>query len=186
MRFGFREFVFVILLLSLPGASYFMLFRPKNAQIAQAREETRKKQGKLDELEKATEKYLDLEHEIEKIREAVELYEQQLPEQREVEGILKEVWTLADRNDLVPKSVRTDKIISTGTYAELPIKMVIVGDFDGFYNFLSELERLPRITRLPQMKLKKSQREEGVMQADIVLSIFFEGESQRSAQANGA
>ncbi len=90
--------------------------------------------------------------------------------------ILRDVWKLANKHHLTPKSVRTDKITSTAQYAELPIKMEINGNFDGFYEFLLDLEKLPRITRVPSMKLKKSRDTEGNMEAEIVLSVFFESE----------
>ncbi len=48
---------------------------------------------------------------------------------------------------------------------------------------VQELEKLPRITRMPEMKLKKQSDDSGVMQADMVLSIFFEG-ATRQASAN--
>ena len=177
MRFGVRELVFVLLLLGMPVAAYFFVFQPRNQQIAEARTEIAQKQTKLQQLEAATAAMSDLGEEIEKLSEAIELFEQKLPSQREEQVILKEVWELAARHQLKPKSVRTDKTVETSQYAELPIKMVILGDFDGFYSFLLELEKLQRITRTPTMTLKKLRgNEEGLMQADIVLSIFFEGD----------
>lgn len=177
MRFGVREFIFMLLLMSMPVATYFLVFQPRNLQIAEARNEIFHKQSKLSQLEEKTKSMIDLGQEIERLSEAIQAFEQKLPAQREVEVILKEVWELAATNNLTPKSVRTDKILKAAQYAELPIKMVFIGDFDGFYSFLLQLEKLPRITRTPTMKLKKLNKEgEGIMQADLVLSIFFEGD----------
>jgi len=176
MRFGFRELIFVLLLLAMPVSAYFILFQPRNEQIAEDRAAFREKRAKLEQLETATRNIPDLGDEIDKLSEAIDLFEQKLPAQREVEVILKEVWELAARHKLNPQSVRTDKIVPMAQYAEQPIRMVIIGDFDGFYSFLLALERLPRITRTPVMKLKKLTGEnQGQMQADVVLSIFFEG-----------
>ncbi len=184
MQFGIRETVFVLLLLALPVAAYFYLFEPRAAEISEAREEIASKQAKLKELEAETKSIEDLGEEIDRLRQAIELYEKKLPAQRDVEVVLRDVWRLASENKLTPKSVRTDKIVKTNNYAELPIKMTIIGDFSGFYKFLLELEKLPRITRTPKMKLKKLDKQEGVMQADMVLSVYFEGDS-RSANAGG-
>jgi type IV pilus assembly protein PilO len=183
MRFGLREAIFILLLLAMPTAAYFFVFQPRNEQIASAREEVRRKQDKLALLEQETANMSDLGKEIDKLTAAIEAFEQKLPAQREVDGVLKEVWKLTAANKLTPKSVRTDKIDKKAHYAELPIKMQIIGDFDGFYNFLMELEKLPRITRMPKMKLKKHKQEEqdGTMTADVVLSIFFEGEEAEAA-----
>jgi len=188
MRFGLREAVFVLLLLGMPAAAYFFVFEPRNQQIAEARQEVAQKQAKLNELEKATKSIDDLGAEIDELKQAISFVEQQLPAQREVDVILREVWELAAEHKLRPESVRPDKVVPQSHYTELPIKLVIVGDFDGFYEFLLALEDLPRITRLPQMKLQKLSGpdvEDGAMKADLVLSIFFEGRRAQTASAQG-
>ncbi len=174
MRFGLREIVFILVLLAVPVASFFLVFKPRNDQIREARAEILAKQAKLRQLEEQTVKYEDLGREIEKIEEAIRQHRLKLPEQREVEVILKQVWELATKQKLNPRSVRTDKPVKTGQYAELPIPMTITGDFDSFYVFLQELEKLSRITRMPNMKLVKAQKAEGQMKAEIVLSVFYE------------
>lgn len=175
MRVGIRETLFFLLLLAMPVAAYFFVFEPRNQQIAEARKEIRQKQQKLEQLEAATKNIADLGVEIDRLAQAIDLFEEKLPAEREVEVILKQVWQLAARQRLIPKSIRTDKPITNAQYHEQPILMTIVGDFDGFYQFLLDLEKLQRITRVPQMKLKKDKKSnEGEMVADIVLSIFFE------------
>lgn len=177
MRFGFRELIFLVLLLGMPVGAYFFRYQPRNVEIAEARAEIAAKQAKLKQLETETARISDLGEEIDKLTEAIALFEQKLPTQREEQVILKEVAELAAANKLKVKSVRPDKIVKNADYAELPIKMVILGDFDGYYSFLLELEKLQRITRMPQMQLKKqANNEEGLMEAEVVLSIFFEGD----------
>lgn len=180
MRFGLREFLFVLLLLAMPVAAYFFVFQPRNAQIADARSEVQQKQAKLKQLETATQDINDLGNQIDKLENAIALIEQKLPAHQEVDVVLSEVWKLASIHNLTPKSVRTDKIQSKRQYSALPIKMKIIGDFDGFYEFLLELEKMPRITRLPTMKLQKKGDAEGHMHAEVVLTIFFEGSDQSS------
>lgn len=179
MRFGLREIIFILLLLAMPMAAYWFVFKPRNAQIEEAREEIRQKQAKLEKLQSATHNIDDLGQEIDKLTEALEIFEQKLPAQREVEVILKQVWEIAAKHALTPKSVRTDKPVPAAQYAEIPIYMTIVGDFDGFYSFLLDLEKLKRITRIPEMTLKKGTKgNEGQMTAELVLSIFFESSGQ--------
>ncbi|MEX0655505.1 MAG: type 4a pilus biogenesis protein PilO [Phycisphaeraceae bacterium] len=174
MKFGTRELIFVLVLLAMPVAAWFFVFQPRHEQLEEARQEIVAKQAKLKQLEAATVSIANLGQEIDKLAEAIEMFEEKLPAQREVEVILKEVWEMATAHDLTPRSVRTERIVPTAHYAELPIKMVIIGDFDGFYSFLLDLEKLPRITRTPTMTLRKVRNEEGKMQADVTLSIFFE------------
>ncbi len=175
MNFGIREWIFTVLLLAMPVAAYFFVFKPRNDQITQAREEIQQKQAKLDQLRVATKNIENLDQEIAKLTETIELFQQKLPAQREVEVILRQVWEMAAEHDLTPKSVRTDKPVTAAQYAELPIMMTIYGDFDGFYSFLLDLEKLRRITRMPNMRLEKIKNDkEGKMQAKVILSIYFD------------
>ncbi|MFW6060570.1 MAG: type 4a pilus biogenesis protein PilO [Phycisphaeraceae bacterium] len=182
MRFGLRELVFLLVLLAMPVAGYFFVFEPRNQQIAEALEEIQRKESKLAQLEAATQSLESLSVEIEKLSNAIEMFEHKLPAQQEVDVILKDVWELASAQDLTPKSVRTHKITATAQYAELPISMEIHGDFNNFYEFLLELEKLPRITRLPSMEMEKVRDKEGAMKANVVLNIFFEGENPQRLQ----
>jgi type IV pilus assembly protein PilO len=175
MRLGAREILFLLLLLALPVAAYRFVFEPRNQQIDDVRQQIIEKRAKLDQLRQATRQIDDLGQEIERLSEAVILFEQKLPAQRDVEVILKEVWELAMEHGLTPKSVRTDEPVNSEMYAELPLRMMIVGDFDGFYSFLLDLEKLQRITRLPQARLERIDGEMiGQIKADLVLSIFYE------------
>jgi len=186
MRFGTRELFFVMLLVAMPLSAYYFVFAPWNRQIAQARNEVHGKEAKLQQLQLATANIKDLGHEIDQLSKAINVFEKKLPAQRQVEVVLKEVWQLAAKHGLNPKSVRTDRIVPTAHYAELPIRMEIVGNFDGFYGFLLDLEKLPRITRMPTMHLSKvvGPGADGQIKANIVLSIFFEGQHhQRGGQS---
>lgn len=185
MKIGTREFLFLLLLAALPLAAWKFVFEPRNAQIHLAREQIAIKRAKLDQLKQATEQINDLGAEIERLSHAVVHFERKLPEQREVEVILKEVWQLASRHGLTPRSIRTDEPVKNAHYAELPLRMTIDGDFDGLYSFLLDLEKLQRITRLPHAQIEKVSKEEGRITAELVLSIFYEPRDVDGAQAMG-
>ena len=174
----------MLLLLAMPVAAYFFVFQPRNEQIEQARREIKQKQGKLDQLQAVTKNIKNLGEEIDSLSAAIKLFEEKLPAQREVEVILKQVWELAAKHQLIPKSIRTDKPSATVMYAELPINMTIVGDFDGFYSFLLDLEKLQRITRIPFMALTRGKKlADGQMEAQLVLNIFFEATDEIRAES---
>jgi type IV pilus assembly protein PilO len=172
-----REAIFLLVLLAMPVAAYLFVFEPRAARRTQVTQEIMQKEAKLAQLEAATHNIADLGGEIDRLSGAIDLFEQKLPAEREVEVVLKEVWELAARQKLTPKSIRTDKPVVTNKYAELPIKITIVGDFDGLYSFMLELNKLRRITRMPKMSITKAKADtEGQVQADVILSIFFEAQ----------
>ncbi|MEM1355361.1 MAG: type 4a pilus biogenesis protein PilO [Planctomycetota bacterium] len=186
MRFGIRELVFVLVLIGMPAAAYFFIFQPKNQLQQEGRAEVQSKKAKLQQLDQATAKFVDLDQEIDRLRTAIELIEQKLPAGKETYVVVNRVSELAIAHDLTVKSIKPEKVVSAAQYAELPIKLTIEGDFRGFYDFLLEAERLPRITQLPMMELEKldDRGEEGKMTAEITLSIFFEGDHSLSADTD--
>jgi Tfp pilus assembly protein PilO len=95
---------------------------------------------------------------------------------------------MAEANSLQTKQVRTMKSERFTSYSEQPIQMSLAGNFNGFYAFLLQLEKLPRITRITNMTLQKINERDGEMQASMTLSIFFESESSGggSGQLAGA
>ncbi len=183
MRFGFRELIFLVVLLAVPVASWWYVFKPRNTEIEQARLEIEIKQTKLDKLREVAKRIDDIGLAIEQGREAVELIEAKLPNRDQVEDILANVWRLAKRNHLSLKSVKSEKPVPATLYMEQPLRVSMTGRFDGFYQFLLEMENLSRITRVPRMKLERIMQtgglndadlDTGLMQADFTLSIYFE------------
>ena len=131
----------------------------------------------LTDLEKATAGVADVDRKVEELQEAIKFFEKKLPQERDIDQILKEVWNMAEKNQLTTKTIKTMKSQRGATYSEQPIEMTLSGNFNGFYEFLLKLERLPRLTRVSQLNLDKIGGKEGEMEAKLVLSIFFEPET---------
>jgi type IV pilus assembly protein PilO len=177
-----REMLFILLLLAMPVASFLFVFQPRGAQMAEARREIASKQSKLNQLELATRNIEDLGREIDRLTEAIAVFEQKLPAEREVEVILREVAELAAKHNLTLKAIRTDKTVPAANYIEQPLKLNIEGEFDGYYSFLLAIEKLPRITAVRRMVLKKlDEKSDAQMQAEMVLSIFCESANKAAA-----
>ncbi len=195
MKFGLREFIFFIVLLAVPVASFFYVFKPRNIEIQRANDEITMKQARLDTLAAVTAKITDIGLEIERGRESVKTVEAKLPSAQDVEGILEQVWQTARRNALNLVSVKSERPIPAAMYMEQPLKVVMEGQFDGFYQFLLELENLERITRIHQMKIEKAKpaaggrvdaMPPGSMKAEFILSIYFEPQRGSSSSSSTA
>lgn len=174
MKFGVRELVFLVVMLGLLGATYFLVLKDRDAHrvARQAQIDTRLRS--LAELERATATVKDVDHKIQDLQQATAFFESKLPQAKEIDKILREVWELAEHNRLQTKSVKTMKAQKMNGYSEQPIEMALSGDFNGFYQFLLQLEDLPRLTRVTKMNLTKINDRDGDMQAQVTLSIFFE------------
>ena len=176
MRFGLREAIYVLLLLAMPASAYLTVFKQRAAADQVAREDIAEVQKKIKRVSLATAAIPDLSAEIDKLQAAIDHFQSKLPTDQEIQTLLKDVWDIAAKHGLNATSLTPEKAVASARYTERPIKMEITGDFFGFYNFMNEIERLPRITRMPKIAVQRSNREApGQVKAKLTLSIFFEG-----------
>ena len=183
MKFGLRELLFLIILVAVPAASLFYVFRPHNVRIEQQLEEIQRKELELVQLHEVLSQVDDLDRALAEGRELISMIEGKLPTEQNVDEILDQVWQVTVGNGLAVKSVKASKVEDEGLYRELPLEMVVEGSFDGFYRFLLQLENLPRITRVHEMHLERLKAESssagmfGQMKAVFTLSIYFQPRS---------
>lgn len=174
MTSGSRKFVFFVLLLALAYVSYAYMIKPANQHLAREKIEVNAKRAKLLELKKATAAASDLTKQLEKVEEAIAVFESKLPPRSEIHKVLENITRIAQTHGLVPKTIRTLKVKSNRGYIEQPLHMELHGNFNSYYSFLLELEKLDRITKIRELTLKKKANTEGETAATFVVSIFFQ------------
>ena len=174
MTSGFRQAIFFVLLLGVAAAGYQYMIKPANQHLAEAKQRVDGKLAKLAEFEEATAKAEDLNKQLEQLQEAIRFFESKLPSTSEIHKVLEQVTVVAQKQGLKPKTIRTLQPKDNSGYVEQPLEMMWVGDFNSFYSFLLEIEKLPRIMKLRQLKLDKETRGEGAVGAEFILSIFFQ------------
>ena len=174
MKFGIRDTVLMLAILALPVASYVAVFRPQNAEIDRALGEIKHKREMLDRLRAETARSDDLERANNEILSRITELESRLPSDKEVDSIIRQVSDLAVSAGMESPALASEKPVSAAMYKEQPLAMTSFGDFQGLYQFLQALERLPRITRIPDMVIKRARGQDGRIQTDFTLSIYFQ------------
>lgn len=177
MASGFKKGIFFILLVGLTSLAYAYMIKPANERFRRQRARVQSKLNRFRELEKAQEDARDLDKQLEQLQEAIELFEGKLPPQSQVHKVLEHVAIIAQKQGLKTKAIRTMKQKDCNGYIEQPLKMQLYGDFYAYYAFLLELERLPRITKVRELELKKDPKDEGIVTAEFVVSIFFQNKT---------
>jgi len=111
------------------------------------------------------------------LQEAIRFFESKLPPTSEIHKVLEQVTVIAQKQGLKPKTIRTLQKKDNSGYIEQPLQMELEGDFNSFYSFLLELEKLPRITKIRELELNKQKESEGQITADFIVSIFFQNKT---------
>ncbi|MBT3199156.1 MAG: type 4a pilus biogenesis protein PilO [Phycisphaerales bacterium] len=180
-----RELIFALVLLAIPMAAWHLEFAPRQRRQTELKANITAKQAKLNKL--FAKKQLsgaigNLRTEIAESKEAVAIFRSRLPDEKDIDQIVREVWRLAKSNKLSPTSLRTipprkDKQFTSGAgpHGEQPVLIQLEGNFNGLYSFMIDLEAQSRIMRVRQMILKSQDKEHsGLVSATIEFSIFFE------------
>jgi type IV pilus assembly protein PilO len=178
MKSRLREIIFVAMLMGIPVAAWWGVFRPANLRNTEMLRQIAFRHDRLRDLNQATATLGDLKKEITSLEEAIAFFQSKLPNEKEMDKVLREVWQLAETNHLATKSIRTlppqDKEGAAGP-REQPIAVALEGDFRGFYGFLQSLENQPRIMRINSMTLAKlKDAPQGQVEVAFNMSIFFE------------
>jgi Tfp pilus assembly protein PilO len=176
MRFTTRELILFLAVLMVPIVSYFVVFKPQSATIEQAKAEIQHKREMLASLREETARNDDLRQANEEIGERINDMESLLPSGKEIDLIVRQVSALAVESGLSPPTLKSAKPVAAARFREQPLEMSTEGSFEGFYEFLLALERLPRLTRIVDMVLKDSNSEGVEVEAEFTLSIYFQSE----------
>jgi type IV pilus assembly protein PilO len=174
MTGNLRKIVFFLLLVGVAVVSYQYMIKPANARLAESKERVSAKLGQLAKFQEASTAADDLTKQLDQLKEAMEFFESKLPPKSQIHEVLEQVTVIAQRQGLKPKTIRTLQKKDNSGYIEQPLKMELEGNFDSFYCFLLELEKLPRIMKIRELELSKRNESNGVITADFIVSIFFQ------------
>jgi type IV pilus assembly protein PilO len=177
MTSNLRKLIFFVVVLGVALVAYQYMIRPANEHLAQTKKSLRQNLDKLREFEQATAAAEDLSKQLEQLQEAIKFFESKLPPTSEIHKVLKNVTVIAQKQGLRPKTIKTLKMKNNSGYIEQPLEMQLVGNFNSFYYFLLELEKLPRIMKIRELELDKARQQEGQISADMVVSIFFQNQT---------
>ena len=183
MNMGKREIMFLLVLAMVPLAAWFFVFEPRNVDIDEARAEIYSMESTLTQLNELNRTVGDLGEAIGMAEISLAQFRENIPDAEQVDDLLSEIDDIGVRNSLDVKSVRTLSQIDTDGYSELPITLDIEGQFVGVYQFLADLENLPRITRVREFTIsrdlistlkKDDEPVSDVVTLRLVLVVYFE------------
>ena len=177
MQLGLRSMTLIGTLVALPLASWWFVFRPQNKQVQTDKEEISHMREMLEKLKVETARTDDLVKANSEIRKSIQVIETKLPTGKEIDSVVRQVSDVAVSAGLAAPALKSGKPVSASLYMEQPLEMSIEGGFGGFYAFLRNVEALPRITRVPELKIRAIDAQDGpAMKAEFTLSIYFQQE----------
>ena len=174
MKLQLRELILLTLMLALLGCSWWFGFKRVSERKEQFRQEADRKRAELRQLELATSGIDDLDRRLDDLASAADFFDAKLPREKEVQKTLRDVWHAVEKHDLEIKRFEPQPVRRDSHYSEQPIKLSLVGNFEGLYASQLEIERMDRITRTTKLDISKIDDRDGQTEAELTLTIFFE------------
>ena len=148
----------------------FLLYLPRSTQITQNRERVQsleQEKTKLQSLIKEREKTAQ---EIEEVEGRFNQAKTQLPEQKEIPELLKQVSNLGRDSGLEVILFRQKAEVLQDLYAEVPVEMAVRGNYHQVALFFDKVRSLNRIVNISDTNMKNPQLVGGQMQVDAAFS----------------
>ncbi len=149
----------------------FLLILPKNKEIKALESRIAVQENEIAKNQAKAERLKDLTLENERLRKRLDVLKQQLPEEKEVSTLLKQVSDLCIRAGMKISLWKPEqrKLHTSGIVYEIPVKVELTGSYHSLGYFFSSLTKLNRIVNVSDIKLTSPKPESGV----AILKISF-------------
>jgi type IV pilus assembly protein PilO len=135
------------------GLYGYLFFMPARTERNAAREQQLQLQRRLAEVRAVAGNEAQVKEEIaaldRKLKEAL----RQLPNDKELPGLLTDVSSLGKNAGLDFKSFKPGEEIRKEFYAEVPIQLEFTGQYHDIARFFDDISRLPRIVNMGEMEV---------------------------------
>jgi type IV pilus assembly protein PilO len=143
----------LIALLVLGGYAYFF-YMPAAAQRAAAETQERDLERKVSEVRAIVSNLAAFESEIADLEKRLKQALRQLPDSKELPGLLTDVTSLGKDAGLEFKAFRPRDEIAKDFYAEVPIEVEFSGGYHDIARFFDKVSKLPRIVNVSELEIE--------------------------------
>src|SRR3990170_1196146 len=171
-----RTIITILPALVIAIAVTFMLILPKNKEIKALESKIQVQENEIAKSQAKAEKLTELITENQRLRKRLNELREQLPEEKEVSDLLKQVSDLGIASGLriLLWKPEQKKSHPSGIVYEIPVKVELSGSYHNLGYFFSSLTRLNRIVNISDIKLSdpKPAKESTVLKVTFTATTF--------------
>jgi type IV pilus assembly protein PilO len=153
-----RRLIVAVICVLLLGLAYWLFLSGEIEKIDRITKQIESTKREISTQEHRLAEGPKLDARMKELEQRLQAMVASLPEQKEIEGLLKQITDLLSESNLVSKKFAPGKeqINEELFYATIPIQLNVRGDYQKQGSFLLSLNDLPRIVNVPTIKLIKS------------------------------
>jgi len=178
----YRLAILIAIPVLLAGAYYQFLYRDAQKELTQLAARQQGLQRKLNEVRSVAANLEAFEREIENLEAQLKVALRQLPDSKELPGLLTDITTLGKKSGLEFKAFRPRSEVNRGFYAEVPIQIEFTGGYHEVATFFDHVAKLNRIVNVGDLRM--SVAKEGL--EGTVLTVSGQAVTFRFLEGGGA
>lgn len=151
--------IVVILILA---AFHFLHWEELENQITRLKSERESLERTYKEQKAVADNLPTFQQNTKKLEEDLNLALTQLPREKEIPSLLRDIYTLGKKSGIEFKTFEPQKETRRQLYSELPIKLQIVGDYHQIAVFFDRVGKLNRIVNISNLDVTTQKGQDGV------------------------
>lgn len=136
------------------GSYGWFVYKPARAEVLKAEAQERDLERKVSEVRAIVANLAAFEAELAEMEQRLKQALRQLPDSKELPGLLTDVTSLGKDAGLEFKAFRPQDEIARDFYAEVPIQIEFSGDYHDIARFFDKVSKLPRIVNVSQLNME--------------------------------
>lgn len=178
-----RAGILVVIGVLIGAGYYFLMYEDSKKQLEQLQAQEMELQRKLSEVRSIAANIDEFEEEIANLEVKLQKVLRQLPNAREIEVVLTDISNLGKTAGIEIKEFKRKPEVIHDFYAEVPIDLVITGEYHSVARFFDMLAALPRIVNMGSINVKvaKDSMDATILKVTGTATTFrFVGKGERA------
>jgi type IV pilus assembly protein PilO len=164
-----KVLILVAILCVIAGLYLYAFFLPQQESLKVARGELTKLAKELNESKAITRDLQKFKEQVQKLNEELKTALTQLPNEREIPEILKNISSLGKESNLEFTLFRPKPEEPQQFYAKVPIELVALGSYHNIGIFFDKVSKLPRIINVVDFNMTRAKDIRGKSETEILV-----------------
>jgi type IV pilus assembly protein PilO len=164
-----KAIILVVILCVIAGLYLYLFFMPQREELNFAKGELSKLTKELSESRAITRDLEKFKGQVEKLNEELKQALTQLPNEKEIPEILKNISSLGKESNLEFTLFRPRPEEPQQFYAKVPIELVALGSYHNIGIFFDKVSKLPRIINVVDFNMTRAKDTKGKSELEILV-----------------
>jgi type IV pilus assembly protein PilO len=164
-----KAIILVVILCVIAGLYLYLFFMPQREELNFAKGELSKLTKELSESRAITRDLEKFKGQVEKLNEELKHALTQLPNEKEIPEILKNISSLGKESNLEFTLFKPKPEEPQQFYAKVPIELVALGNYHNIGIFFDKVSKLPRIINVVDFNMTRAKETKGTSELEVLV-----------------